>query len=897
MPEEIIIYPEDSVLYSAGIKKDSAIYPAAREAAKLYLSQGASFDTAVSNVKAQFGTTTSTPTTTKQPGENRLTINEFGAIANAPKGDPDLYKRLSEQTGLPEGVIQDTFDAAAAGNTNAMATLAALGVEPYATMAANKAGSGGSTSGGGGGGGIAAPSPYEDAKTRQTLALFDPNYPDGALIPLPDGTSRINGTEIIIDTRVKGQFKPVSGADGYLVDPTTGNIIDLNGNQIARSQLEETIRSNRVAENLAGQRLSNDIYGTDLSAELGRGNLALDTTLGVGGLNLQAATSENEQALRNILETNGLNLESYLGTGNLNIGATNAETSRLNALTGRTTAAGQLSADQQKLQDARTLAVIDLMANPNDFVEREYATRALNSPPGYTGPAFRDNPDIQRAIDELFLTPDVGGLLPTYNAPTYQPAVLPNASLPRVTAPAPQPQAQRTAVSTTPSTDITGNVYTNTSVAPENQTASTAFREKGVPDWALAPLGYAYGTNKGTKERQFITGDPQVDGGPNPELNTVRNPGPNTTVEVTPLRDMAEGAIMPDEVTMGREMGNMPASESPKGIDELLAGILIAIANKWGATGGTAQYAYGTDRIPNITRDQLNSTGVKDILGGFGVNPPTRTPPVAGNNMGTLPNNPFSDRPTPPGANTNPTNTTGSFDPQSIFTKLSDTPAIQNYIQRRSTMPNGYPTNGMGSNTSAGMFNKYLQSRQRPVNYPTNGGSMGDNSNFNWQDIYNQLRERFMDNRGTLGINPRMDEGGFSYYAYGTPNNRNVDTQGNYAGPRDSTGNPLGTLTSYADKDIRNLPNIRYAQNAGNATAYNTLSTKPISGPFGSTLPDVGGLNYSQLLNIAQDPDSWGTLSSIYRGANRNLEGMLARIRARAPIGDVTNQSLIRTGG
>ena len=797
------------------------------------------------------------------------------APSNATATSPGLIARLSAQTGLSESHIRDLFDAAAAGNANAMSTLATLGVEPYATMSANKAGSGGS-GGGSGGGGIAAPSPYEDVKTRQALALFDPNYSDGALIPLPDGTSRINGTEIIIDTRVKGQFKPVSGADGYLVDPVSGQIIDLNGNQIARSQLEETIRSNKVAENIARQRLSNDIYGTDVNAELGRGKLALDTTLGVGGLNLQAATSENEQALKNILETNGLNLESFLGTGDLNIGATNAETGRLNALTGRTTAAGQLSADQQKLQDARTLAVINLMANPNDFVEREYATRGLNPPPGYTGPAFRDNPDIQRAIDELFATPDVSGLLPTYTAPTYQPAVLPNASLPRVTAPAPQPQAQRA-----PS-DVSGNTYTNTNVAPENQAASQHFREAGVPDWALAPLGYAHGTG-GTKERQFVTGDPQLDGEPNPELIKINNPGPNTTASVTPLRDMARGAIMPDEITMGREMGNMDngmsdnmdgsmPNKSPNGIDELIAGILIAVANKWGATGGPAQYAYGTGNLPNINRDQLNPTGIKDIFGGFGANVPNnsyRTSPQNDNNIDTPFNTPFN------------------FPANSPY----NTPT--NPLANRPTPPE---TNT--GNNVAEKYNKYLQSRRSVEDYFPVGtmGTMGTN-NFNWQDIYNRLRERFANynNRGTLGINPRLDEGGLSYFAYGTSNNRNVDTQGNYSGPRDYAGNPLGTLTSYADQDIRNLPNVQYAQNAGNATAYNTLSTKPISGPFGSTLPDVGGLNYTQLLNMAEDPDSWGTLSSIYRAGNRNLEGMLARIRARAPIGEVVNRSLIRT--
>ena len=870
MPEEIIITPEASVVYSAGIRKDNPNYSAALKAAKLYLGQGASFDTAVGNVKAQFSTTSSgtTPTTptTKQPGENRLTINEFGAIANASKTpNSELVSRIMAQTGLPESNVRDMLDAAAAGNANAMATLAALGVEPYATMAANKAGSGDGGGSGGGGGGISAPSPYEDVKTRQALALFDPNYPDGALIPLPDGTSRINGTEIIIDGRAKGQFKPVVGADGYLVDPTTGTIIDLNGNQILRSQLEETIRSNKATEAIS------------------MGDLALRSVIGPGELNLQAATSENEQALKNQLETSGLNLESFLGTGKLNIGATDAETNRLNALTSRTSNAGTLATDLQQLQDARTQAVIALMANPQDFVEREYATRALNTPPGYTGPAFRDNPQIQQIIDELRQTPDVGGLLPEYTAPTFAPAILPNATLPRVTAP-PLPGTKQA------NTDISGQVYTNTNVTPENQAASQHFREVGVPDWALAPLGYAHGTD-GTKERSFVVGDPQADQNwqeTNPEQVDINNPGPNTTATVTSLRGimghgnpMQSGQANMEPATMDNN------SSSNDGLSELIAGILIAVSNKWSAKGeGMAKYAYGTNSMPDFTKVREAFSGNPNI-------------------------------------------------PEPVQTKLGNVfDTVQNTIgSRQQVSPPTTPTNPQPTeNTTSGMFSRYLASRRptwdiTPPNNPATNPSTNPSTNPHFPAWWNpqegdfgswiqQLMSRFSsrlsdnqntlsrfpNNQNTLGINPRMDKGGMSYYAYGTgntptSNNANVDAQGNYAGTRDYAGNPLGTLTSYPDKAIREMPNIQYAQNAGNANAYNTLNTGQINGPFGSRLPDVGGLNYSQLLNIAQDPDSWGTLSSIYRAGNRNLEGMLARIRARAPIGNVIDRSLIRTGG
>jgi len=788
-----------------------------------------------------------------------------GAGGTGMGGNVDQVTQIVNATGMSRGNAIELLSAAAGGNINAQRTLAAIGIEPYASVMAAEGASGGGrsssgggsgSSGGGGGGGGSVWTPADQAaldrallQTRQIGALFDPNYGDGQWVPLPDGTLRMNGTEIVIDPRMQGDYKPVVGAPGYLVDPLSGNVIDTNGNQIRREELQESIRSNRAAEDiswanvgLGSRRLDLDTelgrFDSDLAAELGRGRLNLDTVLGVGGHNLEAAATENEQMLRNILETNGLNLESFLGTGNLNVNATNAETQRLNALTGRTAAAGGLATDLQQLQDARTFGVIDLMANPNDFVEREYATRALLSPPGYSGPAFRDDPRISSIIDELMQTPDVSGLLPTYQAPVFQPVNLPNPTLPRVSAPTPEPRATRTPVNTPVNRtqrDVTGAAYSNTPVAPENQAASTHFRNVGVPERFLAPLGYAYGTDDGaTRAREFMVGDPQMDqnwANTNPEIVEINNPGPRTTATVTPLRDMASRAInaRPEMVTTGAEFRNMVNNnrglKTPIGIPE-----------------GEIP-TYHTMNNPNI--------------------PPIPTRP---NRPAPRPN-PFAE-------------IMSDYQPGQPF----------NLMQRLRDMWSGAGAanapwwwnayiSGGGSDAIRAARRAALQSGALP-RLPQFAYGTGGSSDF----LSGRRSARSGVIPGGTSTSPSVASGTSPDWA-----TRN-------AGPQDSRGNFLGQLTSYADRDIAALPNIQYAQNVGNRLDYNRLNTGMIRGPFGTMLPDVGGLNYSQLLDIQQDPESWGVLSSIYNAANRNLGGIFNRVRERAPIGNaITSQNVIRT--
>src|SRR3990167_6813262 len=62
---------------------------------------------------------------------------------------------------------------------------------------------------------------------------------------------------------------------------------------------------------------------------------------------------------------------------------------------------GSLSAALQQIYDSRTHDIIANLANPADWVQREYTSRALQAPTGTTGPMFRDVPQLSEAINRL----------------------------------------------------------------------------------------------------------------------------------------------------------------------------------------------------------------------------------------------------------------------------------------------------------------------------------------------------------------------------------------------------------------------------------------------------------------------------------------------------------------
>lgn len=102
-------------------------------------------------------------------------------------------------------------------------------------------------------------------------------------------------------------------------------------------------------------------------------------------------------------------------------------------------------------------------------------------------------------------------------------------------------------------------------------------------------------------------------------------------------------------------------------------------------------------------------------------------------------------------------------------------------------------------------------------------------------------------------------------------------------------------VRSYDDEVYQNMPAVRYFQGRMGRSQYNRLSTGSATGAFGEQLPEAGAINYRRYLNVEKDPLSLAILASQYRGASRDLASEVSRAKARAPLGQAIQTSLIRT--
>ena len=99
----------------------------------------------------------------------------------------------------------------------------------------------------------------------------------------------------------------------------------------------------------------------------------------------------------------------------------------------------------------------------------------------------------------------------------------------------------------------------------------------------------------------------------------------------------------------------------------------------------------------------------------------------------------------------------------------------------------------------------------------------------------------------------------------------------------------------YTDAEIQAMPFLQYLMGLQSPEQFNTLSTAFTNGPFGTALPEAGGMNLRKIWEISQDPDALGMLSSLYGGANRNLAALIALAAQRAPVGNAQATSGIQT--
>lgn len=164
--------------------------------------------------------------------------------------------------------------------------------------------------------------------------------------------------------------------------------------------------------------------------------------------------------------------------------------------------AGDLSMALQQAMDSRTKSALDQRADPGNYLKAEYETRALTAPEGSTSPAYSNVDSLSDVIKRLI---------------EYQAAPAPTA-----------PTAGTAPVAPTQATATTPAVPTAPTPNPNR------------PPGMLS--GFANGVS-GTRERQFIAGDPQQGMTANPEMIEIHNPGPNTTASITPIQKVAKAKL------------------------------------------------------------------------------------------------------------------------------------------------------------------------------------------------------------------------------------------------------------------------------------------------------------------------------------------------------------------
>ncbi len=378
-----------------------------------------------------------------------------------------------------------------------------------------------------------------------------------------EGRVQLKGTSTIVDTRDPGQFKPIEGMDDAFFDPVTGNFLDRSGSVLARDKF--------------------DFERTVAFPEKQR---QFDITTRGGAL---SAAAQTQLGLDQLLTTRGVEEVQQPRLGQ--------------------TAAAQGELGLAQLLDERINAAITARADPGNFVEAEFLSRALQPPdPSIPGPRFEDPVSLRNVLAKLAATPaptfndttgleeiitsltglgagavDEPTLTRTGATPTAAPTepTLANVEQPPVIRPddpgrfdtlralgvseadisALMAVSERQAGATRPEAPATSPTLANVAPPPTTQgvgagLADPAFAEE-IRRFQLANPGVTFAHGGKTDGEPFIAGDPQVAGVPNPEL-IIPGKGGDKVIPLNSLRHLA----------FGTEFG-APASQTDRTIQQL----------------------------------------------------------------------------------------------------------------------------------------------------------------------------------------------------------------------------------------------------------------------------------------------------------------------------------------
>lgn len=423
------------------------------------------------------------------------------------------------------------------------------------------------------------------------------------------------------------------GANEYIEDPTAvaNRVAQMNADRAYDLQLQQEARL------AADSAESNAIAREQIAASQANAAAARQAQIEAANISARASMYGADQALKgSMYGTRGQLIGSVYGTN---------EGNKVQAW-GQ---GGQLAAAMQGLYDARTEHLLNLRANPSDFVERELTSRAMLKPTGYTGPAYSDVPQLQQAINMLLsYNPsmtveqalallggsggfggggaggggaggDAGGAGPGGTSSAGGGSSGWNGGMPggggmsfidRATpeqiawaqdqgiwmsdllgTPPEQWGGLATAADRAANDLRLSTEYNWSVMTPEQRQhlldtggsapkASITFDPTKYPASPPAepapemvprtttPDVTKMATGGTTSARTFISGDPQLDGGPNPELVEIQNPGPNTRTKVTPMiGNTARGMRFGGDVGMGSSPSPTPQPPARTGFD------------------------------------------------------------------------------------------------------------------------------------------------------------------------------------------------------------------------------------------------------------------------------------------------------------------------------------------
>ena len=497
-----------------------------------------------------------------------------------------------------------------------------------------------------GGGGVTGPSELANAEGQSILNNFNPATD---LILLPDGRSLIRGTTTVIDTRQGGALAPVSGIPDLFYDPISKQFVDRSGVKLDANRLIEDIRSNKANEALQSGQLAETVRSNQVGEALQGQEVTNRAVSNIAQLGANPANwVEREYTIRGLQSPSPTGSNRFDTTGALaklyGVGATGAPAG---TGTGGTPLANATLASGGYPTLAQTLANPE--SNPNWLQPSPVVNPATGTDPRLGATGTTRTPEEAQSLASLMAAewtathpfestlpeaqlgaagipgntgvwnydPQAGWLLTKYGdtTPTTKEETYPQTYAGGVDN-TPE-DATQTAVSPTgeqvtwnPTDPSLSNIFDyneaiQQQAAPVDDTTlqepapgTNGFDAGGgyTDEWGNYSPAFAYGTDPNLTGRgttladTFIAGDPQADGGPNPEkVNVIDPPGPNNAeASVTPLRDMMGG-------------GQMPQQQGNGGLAKLMAGILVEISNQWGQSGGMAQYAYGTANRPQVT--------------------------------------------------------------------------------------------------------------------------------------------------------------------------------------------------------------------------------------------------------------------------------------------------------